>query len=84
MSSIDLNGNHTVVIRDEEEVDYQGRKKRKTTSALYITDRQGIPIIMSSPKSGEYHDTHDIENVIQTMMDDGLECTVLHPYLKTM
>lgn len=70
MSSVDLDGSHTVAMRGGEEVGYQGRKKRKTTNALYITDRQGIPVIMSSPKSGEHHDTHDIKNVIRSMMHD--------------
>lgn len=70
MSSIDLDGSHTPAMRGGEEVGYQGRKKRKTTNSLYITDRQGIPLAMSLPKSGEHHDIHDIENVIQSMMDD--------------
>ena len=70
ISSIDLDGSHTPAMRGGEEVGYQGRKKRKTTNSLYLTDRQGIPIVMSSPKSDEHHDTHDIENVIGSMMDD--------------
>ena len=53
MSSVDLDGSHTTAFRDGEEVGYQGRKKRNTTDALYLTDRQGLPIAMSSPKSGE-------------------------------
>lgn len=56
MSSIDLDGSHTPAMRGGEEVGYQGRKKRKTTNSLYLTDRQGIPLVMSSPKSGEHHD----------------------------
>lgn len=27
--------------------EYQGRKKRKTTNALYLTDRQGLPLAIS-------------------------------------
>ena len=53
MSSVDLDGSHTTALRDGEEVGYQSRKKRKTTDALYLTDRQGLPIAMSSPKSGK-------------------------------
>lgn len=53
MSGVDLDGSHTAALRGGEEVGYQGRKKRKTTNALYLTDRQGLPIAMSSPKSGE-------------------------------
>lgn len=70
MSSVDLDGSHTAALRGGGEVGYQGRKKRKTTNALYLTDRQGIPLAMSSPKSGEHHDVHDIENVVEGMLED--------------
>ena len=70
MSSVDLDGSHTTALRGGGEVGYQGRKKRKTTNALYLTDRQGIPLAMSSPKSGDHHDVHDIENVIEAMFKD--------------
>ena len=61
LSSSDLDGN-TTALRGGEEVDYQGRKKRKTTNALYLTDRQGIPIAMSKPVAGNHNDLFDIEN----------------------
>ena len=67
MSGVDLDGSHTAALRGGEEVGYQGRKKRKTTNALYLTDRQGLPIAMSSPKSGEHH---DIEKVIGDTFND--------------
>ena len=70
MSSVDLDGSHTAALRGGEHVGYQGRKKRKTTNALYLTDRQGLPIVMSSPQSGEHHDVHDIEEVMKAMFDD--------------
>lgn len=70
MSSVDLDGSHTTALRGGEACGYQGHKKRKTTNALYLTDRQGLPIVMSAPKSGEHNDIHDIENVIKSMFDD--------------
>ena len=70
MSSVDLDGSHTTALRGGGEVGYQGHKKRKTTNILYLTDRQGIPLAMSSPKSGEHHDVHDIEYVIEGMLED--------------
>lgn len=70
MSSVDLDGSHTTALRGGEEVGYQGRKKRKTTNALYLTDRQGLPLAMSCPKSREHHDTHDIEKNINGMFRD--------------
>lgn len=61
LSSGDLDGSHTMALRGGEEVGYQGQKKRKTTNALSFTDRQGLPLAMSQPVSGNHHDLYDIE-----------------------
>lgn len=61
LSSVDLDGSHTPAIRGGEQVEYQGRKKRKTTNALYLSDRQGLPIAMSEPLAGNHNDLYDIE-----------------------
>lgn len=61
LSSVDLDGSHTPALRGGNEVEYQGRKKRKTTNALYLTDRQGLPLAMSEPQSGNHNDLHNIE-----------------------
>jgi len=61
LSSGDLDGSHTTALRGGQEVAYQGRKKRKTTNAIYLTDRQGLPIAMSEPVSGNHNDLFDIE-----------------------
>ena len=69
LSSVGLDGSHTTALREGEQVGCQGRKKRKTTNALYLTDRQGLPMRMGL-KSGEHHDVHDIEAVMEAMIDD--------------
>ena len=57
MSSIDLDGSHTTTaLHGGECQSYQGRKKRKTTNAIYVTDRQGIPLAMSTPVAGSHND----------------------------
>ena len=61
LSSVDLDGSHTPAIRGGLNVDYQARKKRKTTNALYLTDRQGLPLAMSEPVAGNHNDLYDIE-----------------------
>lgn len=61
LSSVDLDGSHTPALRGGEAVDYQGRKKGKTTNALYLTDRQGLPLAMSEPVAGNHNDLYDIE-----------------------
>lgn len=61
LSSVDLDGSHTPAIRGGHEVEYQGRKKRRTTNALYLTDRQGLPLAMSEPVAGNHSDLYEIE-----------------------
>jgi len=61
LSSGDLDGSHTTAIRGGEQVEYQGRKKRRTTNSLYLADRQGLPLAMSEPVAGNHNDLYDIE-----------------------
>lgn len=68
LSSTDIDGSHTPAIRGGAEVEYQGRKKRKTTNALYLTDRQGLPLAMSEPISGNHNDLYDIEVQFEVVM----------------
>ena len=81
LSSVDLDGSYTPAIRSGQAVEYPGRKKRKTTNSLYITDRQGLPFAMSEPVAGNHNDLHNIvvqfEVVITTLQQadisiDGL------------
>ncbi|MBA0882776.1 hypothetical protein [Flavobacterium undicola] len=59
LSSADLDGSHTTVLRGDEEVGYQGRKK--TTNTLYITDSQVITLAIPTPISGNHNDLYNIE-----------------------
>jgi len=68
MSSVDLDGSHTTALRGGEQVAYQGRKKRKTTNALYLTDRQGIPLAISDPIEGNHNDLHQIKERFTDMI----------------
>ena len=61
LSSSDLDGSHTTALKGGEQVGYQGRKKRKATNALCLTDRLGVPLAMSEPVSGNHNDLFDIE-----------------------
>ena len=36
-------------------------RSRKTTNSLYFTDRQGLPLAMSEPVSGNHNDLYNIE-----------------------
>ncbi|MBC31279.1 MAG: hypothetical protein CMH48_10585 [Muricauda sp.] len=53
---------HTLSKRGGVAVEYQGRKRPKTTNVLYLTDRQGLPLMaMSKPMAGNHNDLSDIE-----------------------
>ena len=65
MSSIDLDGSHTTALRGGDCQSYQGRKKRKTTNAIYVTDRHGIPLAMSTLIAGSRNDLYNISEVVK-------------------
>ena len=81
MSCVDLDGSHTTTLRGGECCGYQGRKKRTTTNVIYVTDRQGIPLTMSTPVSGSHNDLHCISEVLQGLFagikDSGLSVSGL-------
>lgn len=72
LSSGDIDGSHTPALRGGEEVAYQGRKSKKTTNALFLTDRNGLPLSMTTPVAGNHHDLCDIENKLEELFT-GLE-----------
>lgn len=69
LSSASIDGSHTTALRGGEEVAYQGRKKRKTTNALYFADSQGLPLSMSSAVAGNHHDLYQIETSLPKLFE---------------
>ena len=69
MSVVNLDGSQTPALRGGESVGYQGRKKRKTTNTLFLTDKQGIPVAKSEPISGNHNDLYQITNYFNKMLD---------------
>lgn len=67
LSSADIDGSHTPALKGGEEVSYQGRKSRKTTNSLYFTDRQGVPLAISTPVAGNHHDLYDMEDSLDEL-----------------
>lgn len=61
LSSVYLDGRHTPAIRGGEGVEYPGLKRRKTTNALYLTDRQGFSLSISESVAGNHNDLYEIE-----------------------
>lgn len=70
MSSVQLDGSHTPAKRGGEAVGYQKRKSSKTTNALFLTDKPGIPLALSVPVSGNHHDLFDIKKSFPKMLQD--------------
>ena len=70
LSSIQLDGSHTVAKRGGQAVAYQGRKKAKTTNALFLTDKNGLPLAISSAVSGNHNDLFEINAQFLQMIYD--------------
>lgn len=67
MSSVSLDGSHTIARQGGQEVGYQRRKKAKTTNMLFLTDNQGVPLACSAPIAGNHHDCYEILDSMQVM-----------------
>jgi len=76
LSSASIDGSHTPALRGGEAVAYQGRKKRKTTNALYFTDSQGLPLVMSSPVAGNHHDLYKIETSLSALFEPLFKASI--------
>ncbi|GHV41411.1 hypothetical protein FACS1894179_09390 [Bacteroidia bacterium] len=67
LSSADIDGSHTPALKGGQQVAYQARKSRKTTNALYLVDRQGIPLAISNPVAGNHHDLYSIQDSLKEL-----------------
>ena len=70
MSSVQFDGSHTPAKRGGQAVGYQHRKKANTTNALFLTDKQGLPLAMSEPIDGNHNDLFRIEFYFTKILDD--------------
>jgi transposase len=71
LSCLQLDGSHTIAKEGGEAVGYQGRKKAKTTNALFFADKNGLPLVISEPQAGNHNDMHEIRTLFDQM------CTLL-------
>jgi len=69
LSSIQLDGTHTPAKRGGEAVDYQGRKKCKTSNMLIFSDSKGIPISCSEPIAGNHNDAYNLSKNVNLMLN---------------
>ena len=68
LSSAQLDGTHTPTKRGGEAVDYQGRKKCKTSNMLIITDSRGVPVVCSEAISGNHNDAYGLKENVEKMI----------------
>ena len=67
LSSVQLDGSHTLYRQGGEAVGYQGRKKANTTNVLFLADNQGQMLACASPQSGEHHDLFNIQPLVEEL-----------------
>lgn len=68
LSNVQLDGSHTRCRMGGESSGYQGRKSAKTSNMIFLCDNQGQMLSMSNPRSGNHHDLHDIERVMNEII----------------
>lgn len=76
LSSAQLDASHTPAKRGGEAVGYQGRKRCKTTNCAVLSDKNGTPVSYATPRSGEHHDTFEIEEILREMIALLLEADI--------
>lgn len=76
LSSGQLDASHTPAKRGGQAVGYQGRKRCKTTNCAVLSDKNGTPLTLATPRSGEHHDTFEIEEILREMIALLLEAGI--------
>lgn len=67
LSSMQLDGSHTLAKNGGEHIGYQSRRKARTTNALFLCDNEGLPLSLAMPQSGEHHDLYEIEVLFEQL-----------------
>jgi len=70
VSEINLDGTHTLAKKGGEKVDYQPRKKAKTTNIFPLTDKYGNIIGFLPLLSGNHHDSFDLDNRFKELLKE--------------
>lgn len=68
LSTGQLDGTHSPAKRGGEAVDYQGRKKCKTSNILLLTDRNGLVVACGKPVAGNHHDLCQMREQVREML----------------
>ena len=69
LSSVQLDGSHTLANNGGAAIGYQGRKAGRSINALFLADNQGLPLAMATPQAGNQHDTFELERVFTELCE---------------
>lgn len=76
LSVAQLDGTQTTAKRGGQEVDYQGRKKAKTSNTLWLTDKQGLAVGFTPPIAGNHHDVYEAQKRIDSLVEQLKKSTI--------
>lgn len=69
LSSVQIDGSHTVAKRGGEAIGYQGRKASKTTNSLFLADNTGQMLAIATPQEGQHHDLYNIGELFKELFE---------------
>lgn len=67
LSSMQLDGSQSVCKKQGEHIGYQGRKKARTTNALFLSDNDGQPLAMATAQAGNHNDLFNIKVLFEEL-----------------
>ena len=67
LSSIQLDGSHTLAKNGRATVGYQGCKKARATTALFLADNQDQPLACATPQAGNHHDSFQLAALFEEL-----------------
>jgi transposase len=67
LSSMQLDGSQTLCKKQGEHRGYQNRKAAQSTNALFLADKQGVPLAIATPQAGNHHDLFNIQELFEQM-----------------
>jgi transposase len=69
LSSVQLDGSHTLAKNGGEAIGYQGRKGARSSNSLFLVDNQGVLLCCSTAEAGNHHDLFEIKEVFEQMYE---------------
>lgn len=69
LSSMQLDGSQSLAKKQGEAIGYQGRKKGRTTNALFLCDNEGQPLAIATPTAGNHNDLYKVEALFIQMCE---------------